>query len=432
MALLVLFVVGVRAEEPDKDCPNPKGFRPAAEELAAILEAHREWVRARPSGSRAILCRADFQGADLKDVDLDGANLQEARLLHANLRRANLHRADLRGADLRSADLQSADLRNANMEGVNLLRADLKGANLHRANLKGAFLVFAELQGARLIGTDLQKANLREVQLQGANLFGANLRGSDLRDANLTGADLADANLSEAIFARVTLRKAKFEPISVPVKGSLGGISGLKEVSFREGKQSGVVLLRTALKQAGLRRLEREATYVIERLKTQYAPWPERYFKRVFFEWTCGYGLYPVRPLLILVGLLGLCTIVYTIPISMIPTSVGSQAAIVRLWPKGRVEMCQQTVEVAKTERAEQLYAKGLAVLGYAFHFSLLSAFHIGWRELNIGNWISRVQPRQYVLRATGWVRIVAGLQSVISVYLIALWVLTYFGRPFE
>jgi hypothetical protein len=46
--------------------------------------------------------------------------------------------------------------------------------------------------------------------------------------------------------------------------------------------------------------------------------------------------------------------------------------------------------------------------------------------------WISRLQKREYTLRATGWVRSVAGLQSLLSVYLLALWVLTYFGRPFD
>ncbi len=67
-----------------------------------------------------------------------------------------------------------------------------------------------------------------------------------------------------------------------------------------------------------------------------------------------------------------------------------------------------------------------------AFYFSLLSAFNLGWRELNVGNWISRIQKNEYSLRATGWVRTVAGLQSLLSVYLLALWVLTYFGRPFD
>jgi hypothetical protein len=42
------------------------------------------------------------------------------------------------------------------------------------------------------------------------------------------------------------------------------------------------------------------------------------------------------------------------------------------------------------------------------------------------------MQTREYTLRATGWIRTVAGIQSLLSVYLLALWVLTYFGRPFE
>ena len=71
-------------------------------------------------------------------------------------------------------------------------------------------------------------------------------------------------------------------------------------------------------------------------------------------------------------------------------------------------------------------------IWGYGFYFSLLTAFHIGWRELNVGNWIARIQPREFTLRATGWVRVVSGVQSLISVYLLALAVLTYFGRPFE
>lgn len=68
----------------------------------------------------------------------------------------------------------------------------------------------------------------------------------------------------------------------------------------------------------------------------------------------------------------------------------------------------------------------------HALYFSILTAFHIGWRDVNVGNWIARMQPREYTLRATGWVRTVSGIQSLISVYLIALSVLTYFGRPFE
>src|SRR5262249_25021654 len=71
-------------------------------------------------------------------------------------------------------------------------------------------------------------------------------------------------------------------------------------------------------------------------------------------------------------------------------------------------------------------------LLRTTFYFSLVSAFSLGWREFNVGTWITRVQPREYTLRATGWVRTLSGIQSLLSVYLLALWFLTYFGRPFE
>jgi hypothetical protein len=42
------------------------------------------------------------------------------------------------------------------------------------------------------------------------------------------------------------------------------------------------------------------------------------------------------------------------------------------------------------------------------------------------------LQTREYSLEAVGWVRVVSGAQSLLSVYLLAMWVLTQFGQPFE
>jgi hypothetical protein len=41
-------------------------------------------------------------------------------------------------------------------------------------------------------------------------------------------------------------------------------------------------------------------------------------------------------------------------------------------------------------------------------------------------------QLREYELHASGWVSVVVGLQSLISVYLIAFATWTYFRTPFE
>jgi hypothetical protein len=73
-----------------------------------------------------------------------------------------------------------------------------------------------------------------------------------------------------------------------------------------------------------------------------------------------------------------------------------------------------------------------LCVLFWAGFFSLMSAFNIGFRDINFGRWLRLLPRAEYDLKAKGWARTVAGFQSLVSVYLIALWVLTYFGRPFE
>ncbi len=117
------------------------------------------------------------------------------------------------------------------------------------------------------------------------------------------------------------------------------------------------------------------------------------------------------------------------------PRLAGAHHGIIRIWPKGRIEersKAEGDFQGADDEMVELLEVKGPSVLGHGLYFSVLSVFHIGWRDLNVGSRIARLQPREYTLRAKGWVRVVSGVQSLISVYFIATWVLTYFGRQFE
>ncbi len=152
----------------------------------------------------------------------------------------------------------------------------------------------------------------------------------------------------------------------------------------------------------------------------------------VFFEWTTDYGLSYGRPIWILFGLIGVFTLVYLPALVMTPKRPEHDSGIYPIWPEGRIKRSSESFEAADDVIVEPLKARGIAALGLAVYFSVISAFHVGWRDLNVGTWIARMQPREYALRAKGWVRVVSGVQSLISVYLIAMWVLTYFGRPFE
>ena len=376
-------------------------------DLSKILDEHKKWIETEgKEGQQADLFGADLSSAYLSPIDLSGAKLIKA----------NLSDADLIGTNLSKANLSSADLSGAKLSGANLSEADLREANLSEADL-----FWANLTEANLTEANLTQANLTQANLSEANLSEANLSEANLSKANLSKAELVDTNLKDAIFSGVNLEEAQYEPISSTHKGYLGGIKGLTKVWFKKEKQSGLVQLRTALKDAGLRNLEREATYTIEHWKTNYAPWYARWIKRFFFEWTCGYGLNYLRPLLILSGLI----VVFSIPYIVSLSRQGEEG----IWMEWASKRMQE--KMGKNEPF-RLKPRGGKIFSYGFYFSLLSAFHIGWRDLNVGSWISRIQPREYTLKATGWVRVVSGAQSLISIYLLALWALTQFGRPFE
>jgi hypothetical protein len=64
--------------------------------------------------------------------------------------------------------------------------------------------------------------------------------------------------------------------------------------------------------------------------------------------------------------------------------------------------------------------------------FSVVSAFSIGYKEFTVGQWIGMLTTREYTLKAKGWVRTIAGVQAIVSVYLFALWLVAFFGDPFD
>jgi Pentapeptide repeats (8 copies) len=349
-----------------------------------------------------------------------------------------------RGCDLREVQFQDANLRSAELQDANLIGAQLQNADLFGAQLQDANLTLAKLQNADLRHAQLQNANLRAAVLQDANLRRAQLQNAILDDASVDGAKLAFANLT----------KATYGPASPPPDSHVEGIQGLDtllvpyDVVTEQSLVSGLVSLRELLQNAGLRDLERKATFSIEWAKTHHAldRWRERplraveaVFRLIFFEWPVAYGLDPWRAFQILLGLMLLLSFAYLPWIGHTRRARTRRGAIYRIWPNERVVDDRGNVrlltygDVPERKRAERLEAKGiLGRYGYALYFSLLSAFHIGWRELSIGTWLSRLQREEYALRAQGWPRRISGMQSLISVYLVAIWALTYFGRPFQ
>ena len=222
-------------------------------------------------------------------------------------------------------------------------------------------------------------------------------------------------------FNFANLSHSRFEPIQLPPLRHFYNSQGLETLRFRITAYA-LYTLRNKARNSGLRPVERQITLAIEREKNRNRGWMERTFYFIFFDITFRYGMSPNRPLLIILVLIVLFSLPYIIALTVSPND---QTGIWRFWPEDVI------LREGALPQYEKITAVGLAIFGWAIYFSLLSAFHIGWRDFNIGNWIARISPVEYVLRATGWPKIFSGIQSLLSVYLLALWVLGSFGRPF-
>ena len=374
-------------------CPHSDGWRPTDLELHRILARHRGWLQERYS--------YDLQAPD--------AYLDHVQPAYPEWRleaRSHPEPAELCNADLNGENLSGANLYNATLDGTTLNGADLSGANLYSATLSGA------------------------------DLTAANLSAADLRYANLRGADLNGAQVGKAKLAYADLTGASYAPESEPPDPYVAGIRGLSTVHPLSGEKIGLVQLRKLLQEAGLRDAERAATYSIEHSATldhlANSFWSFAWFGGVLrfvgFEVTTAYGLHPAYAL----GWIGLLGAVLT-PVYMWamrhPTAT---SGVVQVFPPDRLEGTVGDPAVEKERKKILIRAKNWRdALRSAAYFSLISAVNIGFEQFTPSDWIRRLQSREYSLEAVGWVRIVAGAQALLSVFLLAMWVLTQFGRPF-
>jgi hypothetical protein len=343
---------------------------------------------------------------------LVGANLKDATFYFANARSAFLNHADLRGAVLSDINLEDAFLGNI----------DGRGIWVHGAKLGRAKLFQAKLKKARFWYSDLTDTLLQDADLEGAEFFQTNLEGANLTNAILRAVTLNETRLGRAIFEpKIGMYPDDNAFLSVhPV--------GLDQLRY-EKRPEGLVKMRAAYRNAGYRDRERQLTFAIKRSEYDAMKYDGRWFKaalqRLLFEFPVAYGLYPGRALILLICLVVPFGLYYSYALAK--PDAQKRFGIWRVWPNDRTPL--------PSDRNEPQFIKPTSIpwaLGLGFYFSLLSAFHIGWRDFSVGSWLSRLQPIGYVMMPTGRVRVLSGIQSLLSVYLLAMWFLFYFGRPFQ
>jgi hypothetical protein len=491
-------------------------------ELDQILENHKLWLKkyrvslaAPPQLGEASSdpLRADLTSAVLEDVDLTKADLEDADLTGADLANANLT-----GAVLTNADLTNTNLSQAALDGASLNGSDLTSANLSQADLSNTELVDTDFSGADvtlakfwyadfapkappLVPTLSPDMGLETVRWSGSgSIDELKYRGliESARNANCP-LTLSQSSLTwrwlvwlsryrelaaggegwwddpgfiwsdafrglQSSWPRQNSKKVGSE--LTPYCSDL--LSAISKVDLKPDSSDALAIdrgqfelidIRTALKGSEHSAVELEVNLAYQR-HTQ------SWWKMIAYDWTCGYGTSPVRPLIFALALALLAIPVYWLGFRQ--RWFGSQ--IVRIEtrsdkpdetfpgdpetrPKWRepleIDRDRQGVRVRRLLvrlRLERL-AKWLRAtsapcwprlcweLGFlksVVLFSLISVVNLGFASFDFGRWVRLLFFKEYDLKARGWLRSVSGLQSLIGLSLLALSLLSFFGHRFE
>ncbi len=438
------------------------------QEFRKKLEQHDQWTQSGSPAIEQMLSASDDPRWSetngrlvMENTFLFKAKLQNQNLQFANLKGAVLVGADLRGADLTRANLEGADLSFAELDNANLIGANLKGAKLYFANARSAILNQADLRGALLNDINLEdallgnidgrgiwvhsarlgRAKLTQAKLKKAHFWLSDLTDTFLRDADLEGAkffktNLEGANFTNAILRDVTLKETRlgraiFEPMIGMYPDDNAFLSvhpvGLDQLRYKK-RPEGLVKMRAVFRNAGYRERERQLTFAIKRseydIMKNKGHWIKAGIQWILFDYPVAYGLYPERAIKLLLFLVVIFWPWYIY--AFVKPNAKKSFGIWRVWPNNRTPL------PSVDSRSMLITLSIHQALWLGFYFSLLSAFHIGWRDFSVGSWLNRIQPIGYAMTPIGWVRVLSGIQSLFSVYLLAMWFIFYFGRPFQ
>jgi hypothetical protein len=321
-------------------------------------------------------------------------------------------------------------------------------AVFERKSIHCSFPVNSQLQEAIFHGSDLSNSVFIDANLVGASFDGLNLKGPPtvLRGVTFSGVDLTDASFDHADMAGV-----HFEPDKLPAAKDIAQAINLDQMTYDEDP-SALGTLRQLFRDGGFSLQDSQINYAIHiRQKELYAAqcawWAKNirgsyrsctdYLGSALSDWSCQYGMNVSRPVVIGLWAWGLFTFVF-FSFMHHPGPSGLYLAVaqgltlepdaIRSAPQVRSTLAQEYV---KKKDVFGWLREELHLLGIAAFFSLINGFNIGFKDADIGRWIRLLPAHEFEFRAVGWSRTFAGVQALLTLYLLAIWILCLFSHPF-
>jgi len=305
---------------------------------------------------------------------------------------------------------------------------DLSNVSFNECKFDYAWFTGSTLYSTRFYqNSTFLNAKMDSIDMRKSVFIDCDLRGSTFGNSDFSRAYIENTNLNRTDFEHADLYRLVYQPSNDPHWRNIIFAYNLDYLDYASDPTP-LIRLRQKFRDIGFRSVERQINCS---LKRHYPSW----YESALFDFTCNYGADYIRPLILWAQLFGIYVLIYFI-VLLIPTKQPHVFVI---------KKHANNIENNSTIRGELspfvssnhsgIWSRILSVTKFflkAMGISLLSSTSIGFRDLTIAQWVRRLLPWDIELRFEGIPRVLSGVHSLLSMYLVALSFLSYFTRVFE
>jgi len=279
---------------------------------------------------------------------------------------------------------------------------------------------------------DWSEASFKNTYLYNLDLGAINFSNADFTNAYFENVNFIQGNISSR-FDNANMLNVIFEPHIPP--SAINIITAKNLFTMRYYKNpTGLIKLKNDFHDSGFLDHERKIIHALMKEKTRRIDSIiHRYFRIILFDWTCAYGMDVWRPILLLLMNIMIFAVLY-----FLLTMFSKKSKIIPVKNRHvgdlyKTEKVEYPIWEEKVKSTGKTYLNAISkLIEYSILFSFMSAFNYGFREINFGRWIRNLLHEDIDIKTTRWARTASGIQSIICLYLFALWLLIYFSNPFE
>lgn len=164
------------------------------EELNKIMEEHRQWLRNKGNGKRAVLDCVDFSELDISFINFQGAILTNSVFSNMVFTSTIFDSADLTGADFSKTKMTNISFSNSlYFNETNFNKINFKNAMIEDSRLNSSFMD-CNFANSRIYHSIIAKSDFYSSNFSDANIINCKLVNNVFTDSNLNNTNFEYSN----------------------------------------------------------------------------------------------------------------------------------------------------------------------------------------------------------------------------------------------